>query len=305
MSIDSSFESGITDKETFAVESEKSPETLEREIDAQRSSIGNIVDALESKFSPGQLVDQALAYAKGNGGEFFGNLGNTIKANPVPTVLTSVGLLWLMLGQNRSPAPSSAATGSGASSLGLGHLGERLSDMAHNMTDSLGNARSRIEETAHRMKDKASDVTDKASNLTGSVSDKLSSAGQRLNMGTHDASDALQEQARKAQSSFNYMLREQPLALAAIGIALGAAIGAALPSTQRENQLMGQASDQLTDKARQVASEGYDKVKEVGADLAGEAKSVASSASSNSPDTGNMEFGSPSKTAPNAGTGLG
>ncbi|WP_341520568.1 DUF3618 domain-containing protein [Pseudomonas sp. G.S.17] len=301
MSIDSSFESSLETKESFAVESEKSPETLEREIDAQRSSIGNIVDALESKFSPGQLVDQALAYAKDNGGEFFGNLGSTIKANPVPTVLTSVGLLWLMLGQNRSPAPSSAATGSGTSS--LGHLGEQISDMAHNVTDSLGSARSRIEETAHRMKDKASDVTDKASNLTGSVSDKLSSAGQRLNMGSHDASDALQEQARKAQSSVNYMLREQPLALAAIGIALGAAIGAALPATQRENQLMGQASDHLTDKARQVATEGYDKVKEVGADLAGQAKSIASSASSG--NTGTMEFSSPSKTAPNAGTGLG
>ncbi|WP_426114246.1 DUF3618 domain-containing protein [Pseudomonas sp. DSP3-2-2] len=303
MSIDSSFESSLEKKESFAVESEKSPETLEREIDAQRSSIGNIVDALESKFSPGQLVDQALAYAKGNGGEFFGNLGNTIKANPVPTVLTSVGLLWLMLGQNRSPAPSSAATGSGASS--LGHLGERLSDMAHNVTDSLGNARSRIEETAHRMHDKTSDVTDKAAHLTGSVSvsDTLSSAGERLNRSSHDASDALLEQARKAQSSFNYLLREQPLALAAIGIALGAAIGAALPSTQREDQLMGQASDQLTDKAKQVATEGYDKVKEMGADLAGEAKSVASSASS--PNTGNMEFSSPSNTAPNAGTGLG
>jgi ElaB/YqjD/DUF883 family membrane-anchored ribosome-binding protein len=297
MSIESSFET----TESFAVESEKSPETLEREIDAQRSSIGNIVDALESKFSPGQLVDQALAYAKGNGREFFGNLGNTIKANPVPTVLTSVGLLWLMLGQNRNPVPSSAATGSGASS--LGHLGERLSDMAHNVTDSLGSARSRIEETAHRMKDKASDVTEKASNLTGSVSDKLSSAGQRLNMGSHDASDALQEQARKAQSSFNYMLREQPLALAAIGIALGAAIGAALPATQREDQLMGQASDHLTDKARQVATEGYEKVKDVGADLAGQAKSVASSAGS--ANTSNMQFSSPSKTAPNAGTGLG
>ena len=301
MSIDSSFESSLEKKESFAVESEKSPETLEREIDAQRSSIGNIVDALESKFSPGQLVDQALAYAKGNGGEFFGNLGNTIKANPVPTVLTSVGLLWLMLGQNRSPAPSSAATGSGASS--LGHLGERFSDMAHNVTDSLGNARSRIEETAHRMQDKASNVTDKATHLTGSVSDTLSSAGERLNRSSHDASDALLEQARKAQSSFNYLLREQPLALAAIGIALGAAIGAALPSTQREDQLMGQASDQLTDKARQVATEGYDKVKEMGADLAGEAKSVASSASS--ANTGNMDFSSPSKTAPNAGTGLG
>lgn len=296
MSIDSSFET----PESFEGDSEKSPETLEREIDAQRSSIGNIVEALESKFSPGQLVDQALAYAKGNGGEFFGNLGNTIKANPVPTVLTSVGLLWLMMGQNRSPAPSS-----GTSS--LGHLGERLSDMAHSVTDTLGNARGRIEETAHRMKDKASDVTDKASHLTSNVSDKLTSAGQRLNMGSHDATDKLQGQARKAQSTFDYMLREQPLALAAIGIALGAAMGAALPSTQREDQLMGQASDQLTDKAKQVATEGYDKVKEMGKDVASEAKSAASSVTSAGTDKTSSigEFGSPSATAPNAGTGLG
>ncbi|HEX8596175.1 MAG TPA: DUF3618 domain-containing protein [Pseudomonas sp.] len=296
MSIDSSFET----PESFEAEAEKSPETLEREIDAQRSSIGNIVEALESRFSPGQLVDQALAYAKGNGGEFFGNLGNTIKANPVPTVLTSVGLLWLMMGQNRTPAPSS-----GGSS--LGHLGERVSDMAHNVTDTLGSARSRIEDTAHRMKDKASDMTDKASHLTSSVSDKLSSVGQRVNMGSHDASDKLQGQARKAQSTFDYMLREQPLALAAIGIALGAAMGAALPSTRKEDQLMGQASDHLTEKARQVATEGYDKVKEMGKEVVGEARSTGSSPTSS--DTGrtnaNDPLGSPSPTAPNAGTGLG
>ena len=33
----------------FDIETAKSPETIEREIDAQRASIGNIVDALESK----------------------------------------------------------------------------------------------------------------------------------------------------------------------------------------------------------------------------------------------------------------
>ncbi|WP_122710696.1 DUF3618 domain-containing protein [Pseudomonas viridiflava] len=89
MSIDSSFDT----PEHFEEESKKSPETLEREIDQQRSSIGNIVDALEKKMSPGQLVDQALGYVKDNGGEFFGNLGNNVKANPVPAVLTTVGVL--------------------------------------------------------------------------------------------------------------------------------------------------------------------------------------------------------------------
>lgn len=259
MSIDSTFDI----PESFDNDSHKSPETLEREIDAQRSSIGNIVDALEGKFSPGQLLDQALSYGKGTGGEFFSNLGNTVKTNPLPTVLTSVGLLWLMMGQNRR------ASFNGPSS--LGNLGERIGDMAHSVTDTFDSAKSRIEETAQRMKEKAGQVSD-------DVSEKLSATGECLNKGSHDVTDSLHEHTRKAQSSLTYMLREQPLVLAAIGIALGAALGAALPSTERENQMMGQASDTLTEKVKQTASEGYEKV-------AQEAKGVVDEVKSASPDS--------------------
>lgn len=257
MSIDSTFDI----PESIDHDSYKSPETLEREIDAQRSSIGNIVDALEGKFSPGQLLDQALSYGKGTGGEFFSNLGNTVKSNPMPTVLTSVGLLWLMMGQNRSPS-----TSAGPSS--LNHLGERTSDMAHSVTDTFGSAKSRIEETAQRMKEKAGQVSD-------DVTEKLSATSDRLNKGSHDATDSLHEQTRKVQSSFTYMLREQPLALAAIGIALGAALGSALPSTERENKMMGQASDTLTEKVKQTASDGYEKVAQEAKGVVDEVKSTA------------------------------
>ena len=260
MSIDSSFES----EESFASDSEKSPETLEREIDAQRSSISNIVDALESKFSAGQLLDQALSYTKGNGGEFFGNLGNTIKANPVPTVLTSVGLLWLMMGQNSRNHSATA----GASS--LGHLGEQISSVAHTVTDTFNDAKSRIGDTAQRMKEKAAQVTDKASHLGEKATQTLSETGQTLNSSSDHVTDTLQQQARKAQSGLDYMLREQPLAVAAIGIALGAVIGAALPSTDRENRIMGQASDDLTEKAKSLASEGYEKVSQFGKEAVGQ-----------------------------------
>ena len=66
-------------------EAQKDPDELEREIDQTRTEIGNIVHALENKLSPGELIDTALGYVKGGGGEFFGNLSNTVKANPVPT----------------------------------------------------------------------------------------------------------------------------------------------------------------------------------------------------------------------------
>jgi ElaB/YqjD/DUF883 family membrane-anchored ribosome-binding protein len=273
MSIDSTFET----PEAFDSDSHKSPETLEREIDAQRSSIGNIVDALEGKFSPGQLLDQALSYGKGTGGEFFSNLGNTVKTNPLPTVLTSVGLLWLMMGQNRSPSTSSGP-------LSSNHLGERISDMAHSVTDTFDSAKSRIEETAQRMKDKAGQVSD-------DVSEKFSTTGERLNKGSHDASDALHEQTRKAQSGLSYMLREQPLALAALGIALGAALGAALPSTEQENKMMGQASDTLTEKVKQTASEGYEKVTQEAKGVVDEVKSVSTDTTPQQGSTVDMSSG--------------
>jgi ElaB/YqjD/DUF883 family membrane-anchored ribosome-binding protein len=242
MSTDSTFDT----PQNFASDADKSPETLEREIDAQRSNIGSIVNALEGKFSPGQLLDQALTYSKGSGGEFVANLGNTIKANPVPTLLTSIGLAWLMMGQNKQPVASAPSSGGS-------HLGERLSDMAHSVTDTLSNARARAGETAHNLRDKGSQ-------LTGGVSGALSASGERLNRGSHDVSDSLHEQGRRVHSGFNQLLREQPLALAAIGVAIGAALGAALPSTEKENAVLGRKSDALTGKVKHTASESYDKV---------------------------------------------
>lgn len=293
MSIDSSFateESFDRPNSTYTgTEAHTSPETLEREIDARRANIGSLVDALESKLSPGQLIDEALAYSKRNGGEFFGNLGTTVRANPVPMVLTGVGLLWLMMSQNRPPSAADGASSHGSSV--LGGLGESVSTMADSLTDTFGNAKARVEETANRMKEKASHLGDKARGYSGNVSDmgagvsdKVSAAGQRLNASAHDAGDALRRQGENLQSSLGYMLKEQPLALAAIGIALGAAIGAALPATTRENQLMGRASDRMTDKAKSMASDGYDKAAEAGKGFVEEVKASVSQPRDVKPD---------------------
>lgn len=224
-------------------EARKDPETLEREIDQKRADIGHLVDALESKLSPGQLIDQALAYAKGNGGEFFGNLGTTLKANPVPTVLTSVGLVWLMLGQNRIPAPHRQSLG----------LGERL--------DGAGQ---RLHTARQKLGDRVDSLHDSASRAGHGLSDSFSHSAERLNAGLHDAGDALQRQGEQLKGNLQHLLHEQPLALAAVGVALGAVIGAALPATRTENRLLGPTSDRLTGKARQAASAGLAKARTAG-----------------------------------------
>ena len=90
----------------------------------------------------------------------------------------------------------------------------------------------------------------------------------------------------RLQGSLQYMLQEQPLALAAIGIALGAAIGAALPSTERENQLLGQTSDKMAAKAKAGMNDTWEAVSGAGKEMMNDTASRASPGTASSSNVG-------------------
>ncbi|HLV84119.1 MAG TPA: DUF3618 domain-containing protein, partial [Devosia sp.] len=46
----------------MAYESEKSSAELQRELEMQRSRVEDTIDEIQQKLSPGQLVDEMLAY---------------------------------------------------------------------------------------------------------------------------------------------------------------------------------------------------------------------------------------------------
>lgn len=253
----------------------KSPDAIERNIDARRANIENLVDALESKLSPGQLIDQALTFTKENGGEFFGNLGTSIRNNPMPMLLTTVGISWLMLGQNQKPAAGSG--GSGASM--LGQLGEKLSGAARSVTEAFSGATDHARESTHQASDKVGHLGESASqtldDLKQQAGEKTAAMKDTLSSTAGDAQEALLRQSRNVQGTLQYLLREQPLALAAMGIALGAALGAALPSTEKEDKAFGKASDNLTQKAKATVSETWETVSDAGKNMADDLKHTA------------------------------
>lgn len=74
----------------------KSSAELQREIEMQRARVENTIDQIQEKLSPGQLVDELLAYTKGGGGEFISSLQRNVTANPLPVALLGVSLAWLM-----------------------------------------------------------------------------------------------------------------------------------------------------------------------------------------------------------------
>jgi hypothetical protein len=80
--------------------SERTSADLQQEIEADRQRIEERLGAIQERMSPGQLVDEVIAYAKGSGGaEYLGNLGSAMKTNPVPVALMGVSLAWLIAQQ--------------------------------------------------------------------------------------------------------------------------------------------------------------------------------------------------------------
>ncbi|MBZ9780962.1 DUF3618 domain-containing protein [Pseudomonas sp. REP124] len=236
-------------KSELDYESQKSPEQIEREIDAQRESIGNIVDRLESKFTPGQMIDQAWGMMQNNGSTFLTNLGTSVRNNPVPAVLTSVGLLWLMMSQNKPPVAQPVYR--------TGPDQDRFGEWADNLADGLDSARESVHHTADSLKEGYESVKGKAH-----MGESLSAAGHNVSDAMHNAGDRLTRNGQVLGQQFNQLLKEQPLVVAAAGIALGALMGAALPTTATEQRYMGRASAGVVDKVKKQAQEGYEAVRD-------------------------------------------
>ena len=91
-----------------------SPSTIEKQIDAKRADIDRTLSALEQQFSPSQMFDRGVGLMRENGGEFVQNIGRQFRDNPLPLLLTGVGLVWAMSSQ-----------GSGGSRSSMGHYRSR------------------------------------------------------------------------------------------------------------------------------------------------------------------------------------
>ena len=96
---------------------------------------------------------------------------------------------------------------------------------------------------------------------------------------------------RRAEQTVESTMRENPLALGAVAIAIGAAIGLALPHTETEDEWMGETKERLIHRAEGMAGEAIHKAEEaVGQLAAGEteknepSKGKASGAASSAQD---------------------
>jgi ElaB/YqjD/DUF883 family membrane-anchored ribosome-binding protein len=112
---------------------------------------------------------------------------------------------------------------------------------------------------ASGVRDQIGDLGDKATNLARSATDSLSGMAEDAQQALRDRSREFAESARSsAQSGVSFVLEDQPLLLAAIGLAAGATLGAIIPATPQENRLMGDARDKVAELAGETAKQKLD-----------------------------------------------
>jgi hypothetical protein len=118
----------------------RDPEQLERAADRIRADLDRTLDALERKLSPSQLLDRSLAYLREHGGDVVHAVGDSVRRNPVPIMLTVAGLGWLIVSATRAREPIDVAIGDQYP----GDIDEYPDDIEDSLRDRARRARNQV-----------------------------------------------------------------------------------------------------------------------------------------------------------------
>jgi len=245
---------------------------IERNIDETRLSLRHTLEALERRLSPDMLLHRTVDRFRATGGEFAGNLTHTVRDNPLPTLLTSIGLAWLMLGSRNNGQPRYAA-GDGSYE---GQTGEgRMHRAADSAREAAGRARHAASSAADHMRGMAQGARDRAHGMAESARHARDGAREQAR-GIADSARQMAGTAREgfahAQERADRMAQEQPLVLGAIGLAAGALIGAIVPPAEAFGERVQSGMNRAREKAGRMRERLEEKADELRA--AGESSST-------------------------------
>jgi ElaB/YqjD/DUF883 family membrane-anchored ribosome-binding protein len=234
---------------------------LQNQADQARAGLSTALDELRSSVTTTALTNGAMTFAKDGSSAVAKAAIDKAMANPLGAMLIGAGLFMLMSTDKSSGVGSAIATGNSAvkdAAGAVGGVGSKLMDAA---TSALGATRSVAGSAVDTAKSAAGQVSSTATSAADMAKDSYAQAKDALSKGQeqsvrtmHDAQDAVMQ----AKTRLEQFAAEQPILVAALGVAFGAALGASLPVTAAERSYMGDASKKLVDKGTDIAKKVAD-----------------------------------------------
>jgi hypothetical protein len=217
---------------------------LQEEANVARAGLSSALEELKQSVTTTAITNGAMTFVRDGSTAVARAAVDRATANPLATMVIGAGLLLLLAGDKK--------VGSA-----VGSLVEKGTSAAKSAAESASSA--------------AESVTDR---VTASAADQAGEAQGMLAKGQHQASDMLakgREQGQQAlnqtqnlieqgRGKFEQFAQEQPILVAALGVAFGAAVGACLPITRTEQQYLRDPTRKAAGKAGDVARKAADAV---------------------------------------------
>ena len=231
---------------------------IREEIAQTREDMTETIDAIQDRLKPSTVVANAtqrvrsattekvkqMASTAGDAADrvMHNRFVDTVRANPWPVAMIGIGAAWLWM-KGRSA--------SGQYSTGRFAYGDDYNGRDTYSIENDWRTRTAPTRMMYSSEEYAEDIAysetpgDRSSRIT-EYADNVRATARRT--------------TRRAQNSFNRVMRENPLALGVAATIVGAAIGVTLPETDVENEWMGDARDTVVDRAREMAGNTAERV---------------------------------------------
>jgi Protein of unknown function (DUF3618) len=282
---------------------------LEREVAVRRERLDRDLADLQTRLSPGQMLDEGLDYIRrSQGTDFLRNLGSSVTDRPLPVALVGIGLAWLAAGgpgptaRVRTEPDDGPGIATRAWEAGRGMVrqaGEteaayreralqaraQVLGLARHASETLDTFRDRVEEALYSARDQASALRDRLANTTRAGYERAQDYTGRAGK----TASRTWESVGRTTGDMAAVVGDNPILLGALGVMAGALLGAAVPRSRVEEEMLAPMADRTVETARNFADEAMrrgDRAARAAAKAAGEATAEDSRAEeATSPET--------------------
>lgn len=237
-------------------------------------------------------------------------LWNTVKRNPLPTLMVGGGMTWLIAGsassgdddhhsryeadvERRQPRYVERRQVDGVDetgTYGMGFIDRRRvftaeDENSQSQSDEADDLKAKVGRKAEEARSKAAhagdQIREKAFHAGEQVKQKAQQMGSEAAGYGRQAKHRVVNQGRTAKKGVSSFLESNPLAVAGIALGAGAIVGAAIPTSRYEDERMGPKRDEVFDRAREAGREQLHKVKSVAKQATEEAIETAKTEAEN------------------------
>jgi len=228
---------------------------LEQEASTARAGLSTALDDLKSSVTTTAITNGAMTFAREGSSAVARAAIDRAMASPFAAMLIGAGIVMLMAGNDKSSKVGEvAARGNDllkSAATGLAGVGSGIASAASGAASAASRASGAVADTASSAADRVKGAAHDATSMASGAYDKAKDMAGDLSEQGRAQVDQAQAMVAEAHGRIEQFAREQPILVAALGVAFGAALGASLPMTRAEQEYMGEA-------ARKAGSIGTD-----------------------------------------------